>query len=151
MRLRRLTPGRHGLTSANLSRPKAWCLLVFVLVALPPPPVYVLDNEAQPKLSGVATPSVDHSVGAPSRFYPRGPGSARRHPPCAGLSASAGASVAATFAACRCPQIEVLPPQPADPLAGHGCRNNRDGSRTIGEGAERVKTFFQKIFGAKFP
>jgi hypothetical protein len=30
--------------------------LVFVLVALPPPPVYVLDNEAQPKLSGVRYP-----------------------------------------------------------------------------------------------
>jgi hypothetical protein len=53
---RRLTPGRHGLTSANLSGPKTWCLLVFVLVALPPPPVYVLDNEAQPKLSGVRYP-----------------------------------------------------------------------------------------------
>src|SRR5215212_10552694 len=58
---------------------------------------------------------VNYSFGAPTRFYPRGSGSARRHPPCAGLSASAGASVAATFAACRCPQIEVFPPQPADP------------------------------------
>ena len=54
--LRRLTPGRHGPTSVNLSSPKTWCLLVFVLVALPPPPVYVLDNEAQPKLSGVRNP-----------------------------------------------------------------------------------------------
>ena len=56
VRLRRLTPGRHGLTFANLSDPKAWCLLVFVLVALPPPPVYVLDNEAQPKLSDIRYP-----------------------------------------------------------------------------------------------
>src|SRR5215212_619630 len=93
---------------------------------------------------------VNYSFGAPTRFYPRGPGSARRHPPCAGLSASAGASVAATFAACRCPQIEVFPPQSADPLAGHDCRNNRDGSRTIRTRPEAVKTFFQKIFRVKF-
>ena len=51
-----LTPGRHGLTSASLSRPKTRCRSVFVLVAFPPPPVYVLDNEAQPKLSGVRYP-----------------------------------------------------------------------------------------------
>ena len=151
MCLRRLTPGRHGLTSANLSRPKTWCLLVFVLVALPPPPVYVLDNEVRPESDGVATPGLITSRGAPSRFYPRGPGSTRRHLPCAGLSASAGASVAATFAACRCPQTEVFPPQSADPLAGPGCRNNRDGSRTIRTRPEAVKTFFQKNFRANFP
>jgi hypothetical protein len=93
---------------------------------------------------------VNYSFGAPTRFYPRGSGSTRRYPPCAGLSASAGASVAATFAACRCPRIETFPPQSADPLAGHGCRNNRDGSRTIRTRPEAVKAFFQNNFGANF-
>jgi hypothetical protein len=59
--------------------------------------------------------------------------------------------MAATFAACRCPQIEAFPPQSADPLAGHDCRNNRDGSRTIRTRSEAVKTFFQKKFRANFP
>ena len=59
--------------SANLSQPRrARHLLVFVLVALPPPPVYVLDNEARPKSSGVATRRLIKSSRAPSRFYPRG-------------------------------------------------------------------------------
>ena len=93
---------------------------------------------------------VNNSFGAPTRFYPRGPRSARRHLPCADLSVSAGASMAATFAACRCPQIETFPLQSADPLAGHGCRNNRDGSRTIRTRPKAVKTFFQKNFRAKF-
>jgi len=93
---------------------------------------------------------VNYSFGAPARFYPRGSGSARRHPPCASLSASAGASVAATFAACRCPRIGAFPLQSADPLAGHGCRNNRDGSRTIRTRPEAVKTFFQNNFRVNF-
>ena len=60
--------------SASLSQPRrARRLLVFVLVALPPPPVYVLDNEARPKSSGVATRRLIKSSRAPSRFYPRGP------------------------------------------------------------------------------
>lgn len=91
-----------------------------------------------------ATPSVNYSVRAPSRFYPRGSGDARRPSPCADLSVSAGASVAATFAACRCPRIETFPPRSADPHAGRGCRNNRDGSRTIRMRAGAVNTFLQK-------
>jgi hypothetical protein len=100
-----LIPGRHGLTSASLSLfPEGTrCRSVFVLVAFPPPPVYVLDNEAQPKLSGVRYSEVDHSSRAPSRFYPRGPDESA-DPSCASLSASAGASLAATLTACCCPQ-----------------------------------------------
>ena len=93
---------------------------------------------------------VNYSFGAPSRFYPRGLGDARRPPPCASLSASAGASLATTFAACRCPQIVAFPLQPADPHAGHGCLNNRDGSRTIRAGVRAVKAFLQKIFRANY-
>ena len=43
---------------------EARCLLVFVLVALPPPPVYVLDNEVQPKLNDIASPSSINSRSA---------------------------------------------------------------------------------------
>ena len=68
---RRLTSGRHGLTSASLSRPKTRCRSVFVLVAFPPPPVYVLDNEAQPKLSGVRYPEADHFLCGRRRVFIR--------------------------------------------------------------------------------
>jgi hypothetical protein len=102
---RRLTSGRHGLTSASLSQfPEGTrCHSVFVLVAFPPPPVYVLDNEAQPKLSGVRYSEVDHSSRAPSRFYPHGPDESA-DPSCASLSASAGASLAEALTASFCPQ-----------------------------------------------
>src|SRR5436309_2506493 len=100
-----LTPGRHGLTSVSLSLvPEGTrCRSVFVLVAFPPPPVYVLDNEAQPKLSGVRYSEANYSSRAPTRFYPRGPDESADSS-CASLSASAGASVAATFTAGCCPQ-----------------------------------------------
>src|SRR5215218_7245609 len=101
----------------------------------------------------------NYSFGAPTRFYPRGSGSARRHPPCAGLSASAGASVAATFAACRCPQTEVFPPQSADPppvttavtiatgagLYAHAWRLSRLFSKKILGGISPVFYAFQDI------
>jgi hypothetical protein len=38
----------------------------------------------------------------------------------------------------------------ADLLAGHGCRNNRDGRRTIRRRTQRVKTFFRKFFSPVF-
>ena len=124
------------------------CRSVFVLVAFPPPPVYVLDNEAQPKLSGVRYPEVDHFLGAPSRFYPRGSDESADSS-CASLSASAGASVAATL-----PPVAVLKHRVAamlaDLLAGHGSRENRDGSRTIRRRTEAVKTFFRKNFPSIF-
>ena len=124
------------------------CRSVFVLVAFPPPPVYVLDNEAQPKLSGVRYPEVDHSSRAPSRFYPRGSDESADSS-CASLSASAGASVAATL-----PLVAVLKHRVAamlaDLLAGHGSRENRDGSRTIRRRTEAVKTFFRKNFPSVF-
>jgi hypothetical protein len=44
------------------------CRSVFVLVAFPPPPVYVLDNEAQPKLSGVRYPEADHFLSGTVAF-----------------------------------------------------------------------------------
>src|SRR5947209_7275534 len=66
-----LTPGRHGLTSASLARPKTWCRSVFVLLAFPPPPVYVLDNESQPKLSGVRYPEADHFLCGRRRVFIR--------------------------------------------------------------------------------
>ncbi|MDT5295647.1 MAG: hypothetical protein QOJ76_2527 [Acidobacteriota bacterium] len=69
-----LTPGRHGSTFVNLSRPKTWCLLVFVLVALPPPPVYVLDNEAQPKLSDVRYPDGQLLLRSADAFLSARPG-----------------------------------------------------------------------------
>ena len=135
-----LTSGRHGLTSASLSRPKTRCRSVFVLVAFPPPPVYVLDNEAQPKLSGVRYPEANHFLGAPARFYPRGPDESADSS-CASLSASAGASVAATL-----PPVAVLKHRVAamlaDLLAGHGSRENRDGRRTIRRRVWPVKSFF---------
>src|SRR5437588_12267116 len=65
-----LTPGRHELTSVSLSRPKTRCRSVFVLVAFPPPPVYVLDNAAQPKLSGVRYPKADHFLASAIAFLP---------------------------------------------------------------------------------
>jgi hypothetical protein len=70
---RRLTSGRHGLTSASLSLiPEGTrCRSVFVLVAFPPPPVYVLDNEAQPKLSGVRYPEADHFLCGRRRVFIR--------------------------------------------------------------------------------
>jgi hypothetical protein len=70
---RRLTSGRHGLTSASLSQfPEGTrCRSVFVLVAFPPPPVYVLDNEAQPKLSGVRYPEADHFLCGRRRVFIR--------------------------------------------------------------------------------
>ena len=43
---------------------EARCLLVFVLVAFPPPPVYVLDNEVQPKLNDITSPSSINSRSA---------------------------------------------------------------------------------------
>ena len=135
-----LTSGRHGLTSASLSRPKMRCRSVFVLVAFPPPPVYVLDNEAQPKLSGVRYPEANHFLGAPTRFYPRGSDESADSS-CASLSASAGASVAATL-----PPVAVLKHRVAamlaDLLAGHGSRENRDGRRTIRRRVWPVKSFF---------
>jgi len=135
-----LTSGRHGLTSASLSRPKMRCRSVFVLVAFPPPPVYVLDNEAQPKLSGVRYPEANHFLGAPTRFYPRGSDESADSS-CASLSASAGASVAATL-----PLAAVLKHRVAamlaDLLAGHGSRENRDGRRTIRRRVWPVKSFF---------
>src|ERR1041385_173238 len=70
VRQRCLPPGRHGLTSASLSLiPEGTrCRSVFVLVAFPPPPVYVLDNEAQPKLSGVRYPEADHLLSSAVAF-----------------------------------------------------------------------------------
>ena len=47
------------------------CRSVFVLVAFPPPPVYVLDNEAQPKLSGVRYPEADHFLCGRRRVFIR--------------------------------------------------------------------------------
>ena len=90
----------------SLSRPRrARHLLVFVLVALPPPPVYVLDNEARPKSSGVATRRLIKSSRAPSRFYPRG---LRRSLPTISLRQAfrlqREASMAVELTACYCPR-----------------------------------------------
>ena len=59
---------------------EARCLLVFVLVAFPPPPVYVLDNEVQPELNGVASPSAINSRSA-CAFLSAPLGSVCRHIP----------------------------------------------------------------------
>ncbi len=59
---------------------EARCLLVFVLVAFPPPPVYVLDNEVQPKLNDIASPSSINSRSA-CAFLSAPLGSACRHIP----------------------------------------------------------------------
>ena len=77
---------------------------------------------------------------APSRFYPRGSDESADSS-CASLSASAGASVAATL-----PPVAVLKHRVAamlaDLLAGHGSRENRDGRRTIRRRVWPVKSFF---------
>src|SRR5215210_3314617 len=94
---------------------------------------------------------VNYSFGAPTRFYPRGPGSARRHPPCASLSASAWASVAATFAACRCPQIETFPLQPADPPPVTAAVTTATGAGLYAHVPKLSRLFFKKILERNSP
>src|SRR5215210_4114713 len=94
---------------------------------------------------------VNYSFGAPTRFYPRGPGSARRHPPCASLSASAWASVAATFAACRCPQIVGFPLQPADPLPVTAAVTTATGAGLYAGVPRLSRLFFENFFARNSP
>jgi len=137
--------------SASLSQPRrARHLLVFVLVALPPPPVYVLDNEARPKSSGVATRRLIKSSRAPSRFYPRGPKEVCRPSFCAkpfGFSVRRHGSRTNRL---LLSSNGVSPHPLADPLAGHDPLENRDGRRTISRCPERVKRFFEIFFKAIF-
>ena len=47
-------------------------------------------------------------------------------------------------------RLKCFHPHLPIPYAGHDCRNNRDGSRTIRTHLEAVKTFFQKNIRANF-
>ena len=151
MRQRWLTPGRRGLTFSQPLRPEGLAPLGFCSGGFTSTSSLRSGQRGSTEVERLSLPRRLITPSERRRVFIR---AAREspvgHTPCAGLSASAGASVAATFAACRCPQIVGFPLQPADPHAGHGCRNNRDGSRTIRMRPETVKTFFQKKFRAKF-
>jgi hypothetical protein len=137
--------------SASLSQPRrARHLLVFVLVALPPPPVYVLDNEARPKSSGVATRRLIKSSRAPSRFYPRGPKEVCRPSLCAKPFGFSVRRHGSRLNRLLLSSNGVSPHPFADPLAGHDSLENRDGRRTISTCPERVKRFFENFFKAIF-
>jgi hypothetical protein len=105
--------------------------LVFVLVALPPPPVYVLDNEAQPKLSDVRYPDgqlfLRSAIAFLSARLGRRPSAFSLRKPFGFGWGVSGSNFYRSVAVLK----RRVTASPADPLAGHGSLENRDGSRTI--------------------